>query len=419
MRIPQGYRLYIGVSAMQIYDALKETHISSFHSDVPGEDGSDVYWKSTFSMDNPFGTFWAGLKQSWNQVGELHKNASIMKKNWNQKMSLASFGSPQWRFDVMIGAYFNFHYFTIYANGIEKTVLKFAGLGAYFCVNGGFKVAFYTMIPVIFVPGYFGIEINAYLMAFIGGACDLETSVSLDEVQQSEVDYANSGTRFDGGVRVQGYVQFCLGIGLCDIIGIRGVARGNVLGAWEPNNKHGAFGLYLSVSAGLIVDLFLFSIPVVVELAGKPFGFFKHYVNNPDDVAGNQEPGMRKSTSSQGFRLRQGSGTDSTWVGGKNATRYAFTPGSTQILAENAYERADMYIPFISLAETHEGIYLPGAAESIKLPIGDPALNLLMEIRDEVHRFAITYHRKLRDKAELHGHENQEGLIDGKDPAGR
>ena len=80
--------------------------------------------------------------------------------------------------------------------------------------------------------------------------------------------------------------------------------------------------------------------------------------------------------------------------------------GKSQITAAlNAFERAEMYIPFIALAETHEGIYLPGASESIKLPIGDPALNLLMEIRDEVHRFAITYHRKLRDKAELHGHE--------------
>lgn len=73
--------------------------------------------------------------------------------------------------------------------------------------------------------------------------------------------------------------------------------------------------------------------------------------------------------------------------------------GKSQIHAAlNAFDRAGLYIPFIALAETHEGIYLPGAAKSIKLPIGDPALNLLMEIRDEVHRFAITYHRKLRDK---------------------
>ena len=76
--------------------------------------------------------------------------------------------------------------------------------------------------------------------------------------------------------------------------------------------------------------------------------------------------------------------------------------GKSQIhAAMNAFDRAGIFIPFIALAETHEGIYLPGAAESIKLPVGDPALNLLMEIRDEVHRFAITYHRKLRDKKML------------------
>jgi len=76
--------------------------------------------------------------------------------------------------------------------------------------------------------------------------------------------------------------------------------------------------------------------------------------------------------------------------------------GKAQITAAlNACDKAGLYIPMISLAETHEGIYVPGQEKSIKLPLGDPALNLLMEIRDEVHRFAITYHRKLRSKATL------------------
>lgn len=83
--------------------------------------------------------------------------------------------------------------------------------------------------------------------------------------------------------------------------------------------------------------------------------------------------------------------------------------GKAQITAAlMACDKAGLYIPMISLAETHEGIYVPGQNESIKLPLGDPALNLLMEIRDEVHRFAVTYHRKLRDKAELHGHAKQD-----------
>lgn len=76
--------------------------------------------------------------------------------------------------------------------------------------------------------------------------------------------------------------------------------------------------------------------------------------------------------------------------------------GKAQITAAlNACEKAGLYIPMISLAETHEGIYVPGEENSIKLPLGDPALSLLMEIRDEVHRFAVTYHRKLRDKASI------------------
>ena len=76
--------------------------------------------------------------------------------------------------------------------------------------------------------------------------------------------------------------------------------------------------------------------------------------------------------------------------------------GKAQITAAlNACEKAGLYIPMISLAETHEGIYVPGEENSIKLPLGDPALSLLMEIRDEVHRFAVTCHRKLRDKASI------------------
>ncbi len=52
--------------------------------------------------------------------------------------------------------------------------------------------------------------------------------------------------------------------------------------------------------------------------------------------------------------------------------------------------------PVIGLAEKHEEIYIPGRREPLRLPADRPALHLLQAIRDEAHRFAITYHRALR-----------------------
>lgn len=50
----------------------------------------------------------------------------------------------------------------------------------------------------------------------------------------------------------------------------------------------------------------------------------------------------------------------------------------------------------ISLAKRLEEVYLPGLSEPITIPKSSPALNLLKRIRDEAHRFAITYNRKVR-----------------------
>ncbi len=46
-------------------------------------------------------------------------------------------------------------------------------------------------------------------------------------------------------------------------------------------------------------------------------------------------------------------------------------------------------------------IYLPGRTDPIELPVGSGELHLLQRVRDEAHRFAVAYHRKLRGKASL------------------
>jgi excinuclease ABC subunit C len=55
-------------------------------------------------------------------------------------------------------------------------------------------------------------------------------------------------------------------------------------------------------------------------------------------------------------------------------------------------------IPVAGLAKENEWLFVPGNSEPIALPPNSPGLHLVMRIRDEAHRFAITYHRNRRDK---------------------
>lgn len=56
------------------------------------------------------------------------------------------------------------------------------------------------------------------------------------------------------------------------------------------------------------------------------------------------------------------------------------------------------HIPIIGLAKEFEEIYIPNSSRPIIIPKNNRALHLLQQVRDESHRFAITYHRKLRSK---------------------
>lgn len=58
-----------------------------------------------------------------------------------------------------------------------------------------------------------------------------------------------------------------------------------------------------------------------------------------------------------------------------------------------------LIMPFLSLAEKREEIYLEGKPQPVILPNDSPGLLLLRKIRDEAHRFALTYHRNLRGRA--------------------
>jgi excinuclease ABC subunit C len=58
-------------------------------------------------------------------------------------------------------------------------------------------------------------------------------------------------------------------------------------------------------------------------------------------------------------------------------------------------------ISVASLAKRFEEVYLPGREEPARIARDSEALFLLQQVRDEAHRFAITYHRKLREKTAI------------------
>jgi excinuclease ABC subunit C len=56
------------------------------------------------------------------------------------------------------------------------------------------------------------------------------------------------------------------------------------------------------------------------------------------------------------------------------------------------------FIPMASLAKEAEDVFIPGKPDPVDIAKDSPALHILQRVRDEAHRFAISYHQKLRSK---------------------
>jgi excinuclease ABC subunit C len=89
--------------------------------------------------------------------------------------------------------------------------------------------------------------------------------------------------------------------------------------------------------------------------------------------------------------------------------RFAYPPslivvdgGRGQLsVAEKVLADRGLEIPAVGLAKRLEEVYLPGQPDPLVIPRGSEALFVLQHIRDEAHRFAVTYHRLKRSKRAL------------------
>jgi len=66
--------------------------------------------------------------------------------------------------------------------------------------------------------------------------------------------------------------------------------------------------------------------------------------------------------------------------------------------AVSVIKKYKLATPVISIAKKNEEIYFPGESKPLILPRTSPALHLVERVRDEAHRFALSYHRLLRSK---------------------
>ena len=131
---------------------------------------------------------------------------------------------------------------------------------------------------------------------------------------------------------------------------------------------------------------------VVCMLDGKPRrSDYRHFkvkgVDGPDDFASMREVVRRRY---RGLAERGDAYPDLLMIdGGKGQLSSA-----VQALAEVG--AGDLFV--VGLAKRFEEIFVPGRSESVLLPKTSASLRLLQTLRDEAHRFAINYHRKLRGK---------------------
>ena len=70
-------------------------------------------------------------------------------------------------------------------------------------------------------------------------------------------------------------------------------------------------------------------------------------------------------------------------------------------VASKVLEDLGLSIPHVGLAKRLEEVYFPGRPDPLLIPRGSEALFVLQHVRDEAHRFAVTFHRRTREKRAL------------------
>ncbi|MBR4720577.1 MAG: S-layer homology domain-containing protein [Clostridia bacterium] len=338
MKTDTGYRMYLGFNPTSLYDKISDKHATSYMSD------SGNYFGDLFSIKSPIKTFKNGLAQSYNTAFKGWENLGDSASD-----TMAAMGAPTWKMSFVFGVYFDFAYASLTdpQKGTTTSTFEFVGVGGFIAVNAGFKVAWYTLLPVVFIPAYFGIEISGSIMGFFGAAADTsKPKITYNDAKEATVDFNNSLEKFHANVKLSATVQVYVGVGLAGTIGLRGGGTFTAMGDWDsdPVYVKNEWGCALIFTAGVWIDLFLFSVPLQYTFPMIKFGSFEEYDKLAKD--GVKLQSMDGSQVSEGatFGVREAfSDKKSEWLpdNGKIELMSAFTQTSQQTIVENGYEHPD------------------------------------------------------------------------------
>jgi excinuclease ABC subunit C len=142
---------------------------------------------------------------------------------------------------------------------------------------------------------------------------------------------------------------------------------------------------------------------MVVFEDGKPrTGEYRRFrvrtVEGPNDVASHREVLRRRFRAARPGD--EGSAEERRWA---MPDLVLIDGGKPQVgAAKEVLDELGLHdVPLAGLAKEREELVLPNRADPVVLPTTSQALYLVQRIRDEAHRFAITYHRDLRRKASV------------------
>ncbi len=149
---------------------------------------------------------------------------------------------------------------------------------------------------------------------------------------------------------------------------------------------------------------------MVVFIGGEPAKKeYRHFriktVEGPNDFASmNEVLGRRFRHGLEEQKEREAAGLPMAGGRFSDLPDLVLIDGGPEQLAFalRAMREAGANVPMFGLAKRLEEIYLPDRALPILLDRRSPALHLIQRIRDEAHRFAITHHRNLRGKENVH-----------------